>query len=42
MVLRDVETGWEYAYQMRGGALVTILLPTHIEVTKLPTKLEYE
>lgn len=42
MVLRDVDTGWEYAYQMKSGALVTILLPTHIEVTKLPDKLEYE
>lgn len=42
MVLRDVDTGWEYAYQMKSGALVTILLPTHIEATKLPDKLEYE
>ena len=42
MVLRDIDTGWEYAYQMKSGALVTILLPTHIEVTKLPDKLEYE
>lgn len=42
MVLRDIDTGWEYAYQMKSGALVTTLLPTHIEVTKLPDKLEYE
>ncbi len=42
MVLRDVDTGWEYAYQMKSGALVTILLPTHIEVTNLPNRLEYE
>jgi hypothetical protein len=42
MVLRDVDTGWEYGYQMKSGALVTTLLPTHIKVTKLPDKLEYE
>jgi hypothetical protein len=42
MVLRDVDTGWEYAYQMKSGVLITTLLPTHIEITSLPDKLEYE
>jgi hypothetical protein len=42
MVLRDIDTGWGYAYQMKSGALVTTLLPTHIKVTKLPDKVEYE
>jgi hypothetical protein len=41
IILTDIENGFNYAIQMKGGNLVTKQLPTEVKITSLPDKMTY-